>query len=87
MFAARHTGSPDFQSALAAENAALKKFLHRHRLQPPAIVDDRERSVEALDATVQVFTWSIRTACPALYAELAENAGASIESCATISPA
>jgi dGTPase len=61
-----------FSAALAAENAALKKFLLTRLYDNPAIVGDRERSVEAL---AQLFDFYIERpeAMPKAYAELARR--------------
>ena len=62
-----------FSPPMAAENAALKKFLHTRLYNNPAIVGDRERSVEAL---AQLFTYYVEhpAAMPKAYAELAQRA-------------
>ncbi len=62
-----------FSAPMAAENAALKKFLHTRLYNNPAIVGDRERSVEAL---AQLFTYYVEhpAAMPKAYAELAQRA-------------
>ena len=44
-----------FSAGTAAQIAGLKKFLHTHIYSHPAIVEDRERSVAALDALFQFF--------------------------------
>jgi dGTPase len=61
-----------FSPQVAAENAALKKFLHERLYNHPAIVADRERSVEALG---QLFEFYIDhpEAMPKSYAELAQH--------------
>jgi dGTPase len=61
-----------FSASLAAENAALKKFLLTRLYDNPAIVGDRERSVEALG---QLFDFYIERpeAMPKAYAELARR--------------
>ena len=61
-----------FSPHIAAENAALKKFLHERLYNHPAIVADRERSVEALG---QLFEFYIDhpEAMPKSYAELAHH--------------
>ncbi len=62
-----------FSASLAAENAALKKFLLARLYDNPAIVIDRERSVEAL---AQLFDFYMEhpAAMPKAYAELAQRA-------------
>ena len=62
-----------FSASLAAENAALKKFLLARLYDNPAIVTDRERSVEAL---AQLFDFYMEhpNAMPKVYAELAQRA-------------
>jgi dGTPase len=62
-----------FSASLIAENAALKKFLHARLYNNPAIVGDRERSVEAL---AQLFAYYVEhpAAMPKAYAELAQRA-------------
>jgi dGTPase len=62
-----------FSEAIAAQNAALKKFLLTHLYNDPAIVSDRERSVEAL---AQLFDRYMNhpEAMPKAYAELAKQA-------------
>jgi dGTPase len=62
-----------FSASMAAENAALKKFLIARLYSQPAIVVDRERSVEAL---AQLFNFYVERpdAMPKAYAELAERA-------------
>jgi dGTPase len=59
-----------FSPQVAGENAALKKFLLEHLYNDPAIVMDRERSVEALG---QLFKFYLDRpeAMPASYTELA----------------
>lgn len=61
-----------FSAPLAAENAALKKFLLARLYNHPAIVGDRERSVEAL---AQLFEYYVEhpSAMPKTYAELAQR--------------
>jgi len=61
-----------FSPAMAAENAVLKKFLLARLYNNPAIVGDRERSVEAL---TQLFDFYIEhpAAMPKVYAELAQR--------------
>src|SRR5580704_16531423 len=44
-----------FSATLASENAALKKFLLAHLYEHPAIVADRERSVEALGQLFDIY--------------------------------
>jgi dGTPase len=57
---------------MAAENAALKKFLITRLYSQPAIVTDRERSVEALE---QLFNFYVEhpEAMPKTYADQAEQ--------------
>jgi dGTPase len=57
---------------MAAENASLKKFLIARLYSQPAIVVDRERSVEALE---QLFNFYVEhpQAMPKTYADLAEQ--------------
>jgi dGTPase len=61
-----------FSALLAAENAALKKFLTARLYNNPAIVGDRERSVEAL---AQLFDYYVANpgAMPRAFAELAQQ--------------
>jgi len=61
-----------FSASMAAENAVLKKFLLARLYNNPAIVGDRERSVEAL---VQLFDYYVEhpDAMPKAYAELAQR--------------
>src|SRR3984885_5682713 len=61
-----------FSASMAAENAVLKKFLLKHLYDNPAIVGDRERSVEAL---AQLFNFYVERpdAMPKAYAELAQR--------------
>src|SRR5579862_1516413 len=61
-----------FGVSLAAENAVLKKFLFTRLYDNPAIVGDRERSVEAL---AQLFNFYVERpdALPKAYAELAQR--------------
>ena len=61
-----------FSAPMAAENAALKKFLHVRLYNNSAIVGDRERSVEAL---AQLFAYYVEhpAAMPKAYAELAQR--------------
>jgi dGTPase len=61
-----------FSASLAAENAALKKFLLARLYNHHAIVVDRERSVEAL---AQLFDFYVEhpEAMPKAYAELAQH--------------
>jgi hypothetical protein len=70
---------------VAAENAALKKFLLARLYNHPSIVADRERSVEAL-ANCSNFMSTIRKRCQAPTPN-SRNTVRSIESCATTSPA
>ena len=62
-----------FSASMAAENAVLKKFLLARLYNNPAIVGDRERSVEAL---AQLFAYYVEhpAAMPKAYAELAQRA-------------
>lgn len=62
-----------FSASMAAENAALKKFLIARLYSQPAIVVDRERSVEAL---AQLFNFYVvhPDAMPKAYTDLAERA-------------
>jgi dGTPase len=62
-----------FNASLAAENSVLKKFLLARLYNNPAIVGDRERSVEAL---AQLFDFYVEhpAAMPKAYAELAQRA-------------
>ena len=62
-----------FSASLGAENAVLKKFLLARLYDNPAIVGDRERSVEAL---AQLFDFYLEhpDAMPKAYAELAQSA-------------
>jgi dGTPase len=59
-----------FSAQVAAENASLKKFLLERLYNDPAIVVDRERSVEALGELFQ-FYFDHPGAMPRSYAELA----------------
>jgi dGTPase len=61
-----------FSASIAAENAALKKFLLARLYNNPAIVGDRERSVEAL---AQLFDFYVEHpgAMPKAYAELSQR--------------
>jgi dGTPase len=61
-----------FTASMAAENAALKKFLLARLYDNPAIVGERERSVEAL---AQLFAYYVEhpTAMPKAYADLAQR--------------
>ncbi|HEV7968899.1 MAG TPA: deoxyguanosinetriphosphate triphosphohydrolase [Candidatus Acidoferrales bacterium] len=61
-----------FSQPTAFENAALKKLLHTHLYNNPAIVSDRERSVEAL---AQLFDFYVQhpDAMPKAHAELAQR--------------
>jgi dGTPase len=62
-----------FSASMAAENAVLKKFLLARLYNHPAIVGDRERSVESL---AQLFDFYVEhsEAMPKSYAELAQRA-------------
>ena len=62
-----------FSGSLAAENAALKKFLLERLYNHPAIVMDRERSVEAL-ARLFDFYMQHPEAMPRYHTELADHA-------------
>jgi len=62
-----------FSPSLAAENAGLKKFLLARLYDNPAIVADRERSVEAL-AQLFDFYFEHPNAMPKAYTELAQHA-------------
>jgi dGTPase len=61
-----------FSAPVAAENAVLKEFLLDHLYNQPAIVGDRERSVEAL---AQLFDFYVDhpEAMPRAHAELAQR--------------
>ena len=61
-----------FSPPVAAENAALKKFLFTHLYEDPTIVGERERSVEAL---AQLFNFYVEhpEAMPRTHAELAQH--------------
>jgi len=61
-----------FSASVAAENAVLKKFLLERLYNQPAIVGDRERSVEAL---AQLFDFYVDhpEAMPRAHAELAQR--------------
>jgi dGTPase len=61
-----------FSPPVATENTALKKLLHTHLYNHPAIVGDREHSVEAL---AQLFDYYVEHpgAMPKAYAELAQR--------------
>ena len=61
-----------FSSTAAAENAALKKFLAARLYNHPAIVRDRERSVEALGQLFQHYMENPE-AMPKAYADLSET--------------
>ena len=61
-----------FSPQVAAENAALKKFLLERLYNNPAIVTDRERSVEALGELFK-FYLDHPEAMPKSYAELAQH--------------
>jgi dGTPase len=62
----------EFSGTVATENAALKRFLIARLYSQPAIVVDRERSVEAL---AQLFEYYVEhpEAMPKAYAEIAER--------------
>jgi len=57
---------------VATENAALKKFLLERLYNQPAIVMDRERSVEALGQLFEFYLDHVE-AMPKSYAELAQQ--------------
>jgi dGTPase len=61
-----------FSPQVAAENAALKKFLHVRLYNHPSIVIDRERSVDAL---AQLFAYYLEhpEAMPKSYTEFAQH--------------
>jgi dGTPase len=59
-----------FRAAVAKENAALKKFLSERLYNHPAIVIDRERSVQALGELFEYYL-DHPEAMPKYYAELA----------------
>ena len=59
-----------FSPTVAEQNATLKKFLNQRVYSHPAISEDRERSVRALDALFSFFL-EHPTSMPAYYAELA----------------
>ena len=61
-----------FNPQIAAENAALKKFLLERLYNDPAIVMDRERSVEALGQLFK-FYLDYPDAMPRSYTELAQR--------------
>jgi dGTPase len=61
-----------FSAQVAAENAALKQFLSRHLYSNPAIVEDRDRSVAALDALF-LFFMDHPGRMPPSYAEMAAS--------------
>ncbi len=61
-----------FHPAVATENAALKKFLHERLYNHPAIVMDRERSVQALGELFEYYL-DHPEAMPKYYAELAHR--------------
>ena len=44
-----------FSEDVARENGALKRFLHQHLYSHPAIAEERERSVAALDGLFRFF--------------------------------
>jgi dGTPase len=62
-----------FTPQVAAENAALKKFLVERLYNQPAIVMDRQRSVEALGQLFE-FYLDHPEAMPKSYAEMAQHA-------------
>ena len=59
-----------FRPAVSTENAALKKFLHERLYNHPAIVMDRERSIQALGELFEYYL-DHPQAMPRYYAELA----------------
>jgi dGTPase len=61
-----------FSPEIAEKNAALKRFLYGHLYSHPAIAEDRDRSVDALDALF-LFFLDHPERLPKQYAELAEN--------------
>ena len=61
-----------FSSEVAAQNARLKQFLGAHVYSHPAISDDRDRSVAALDALFCFFL-EHPDRMPRHYSELAQN--------------
>jgi dGTPase len=61
-----------FSPEIAGKNAALKRFLNGHLYSHPAIAEDRDRSVAALDALF-LFFLDHPERLPKQYAELAEN--------------
>jgi len=61
-----------FGPEAAAENAALKKFLHARLYNHPSIVVDRERSVEALGQLFELYMEHPES-MPRAYTELAEH--------------
>src|SRR6266403_784578 len=61
-----------FSPRAATENAALKKFLLERLYNQPAIVMDRERSVEALGQLFEFYLDHVE-AMPKSYAELAQH--------------
>jgi dGTPase len=60
-----------FSGGAATQTAGLKKFLHTHIYSHPAIVEDRERSVIALDALFR-FYMENPGRMPPSYSELAK---------------
>jgi dGTPase len=61
-----------FRPAVATENAALKKFLHERLYNHPAIVMDRERSVQAVAELFEYYLDHPET-MPKYYAELTKR--------------
>ena len=61
-----------FSSGMAEEVGSLRRFLHRHVYSHPAIVEDRERSVAALDALFE-FLMEHPKRMPAVYFERAQS--------------
>ena len=61
-----------FSPEIAEKNAALKRFLYAHLYSHPAIAEDRDRSVAALDALF-LFFLDHPERLPKQYAELAES--------------
>ncbi|HXX45006.1 MAG TPA: deoxyguanosinetriphosphate triphosphohydrolase [Candidatus Acidoferrales bacterium] len=61
-----------FSAEAARQNASLKKFLGTHVYSHPAITEDRERSVQVLDALFSLFVEHPER-MPKYYAELAQR--------------
>ncbi len=69
----QHAAAPrGLRRPLSAENAALKKFLQARLYENPAIVGERERSVEAL-AELFHFYWRILRKCRRVTRSLASR--------------